>query len=120
MTPHIGKRMGVDDARTQLGQISFGAFWMPMVKLFGDGQPEYGVPEELQALVGGQAAVFVGVAAVGQRYGQQFLWQVDAQRLEQGRTVSRHVSSRSRMPVSLAQRGSICSWPCPGSAVASG
>src|SRR5215212_1282127 len=106
MTPHISKRMGVDDARPQLGQISFGAFWMPMVKLLGDGQPEYGVSEEFQALIGRQTAVFVGVAAVGQRDGQQFLWQIDAQRIEQRRTVSRHVSSRSRMPLSLAQRGS--------------
>ena len=47
-------------------------------------RPEDGVAEKLQALVGGQPAVLVGVAAVGQRQGQQLVGQVDAERVEQG------------------------------------
>ena len=61
----IGQRMGVDDAGPQLGQIPLGPVGMPVVELLGDRQPEHGVAEELQALVGGQAAVLVGDSCGG-------------------------------------------------------
>ena len=101
---------------------------MPVIELLGDGQPEHRVAEELQPLVGGQPAVLVGVAAVRQRDGEQFIGQVHAQRLEQRRAVRRHdgppgssvADCSGSMAASFAQRGSICSWWCPGSAVASG
>ena len=69
---------------------------MAVVELLGDGQPEHGVAEELQPLVGGQPAVLVGVAAVRQRDGQQFIGQVDAQRLEQRRASVTTLTCRSR------------------------
>ncbi|GAA4984993.1 hypothetical protein GCM10023225_24900 [Kineococcus glutinatus] len=42
-----------------------------MVEAVGDDEPEHRVPQELQALVGGQAAVLVGVRAVRQRLQEQ-------------------------------------------------
>jgi hypothetical protein len=55
---------------------------MPVVQLVGNGQAQYGVTEELQALVGGQAPVLIGVAAMGQRQRQQIIGQVDLERGE--------------------------------------
>ena len=85
---------------------------MAVVELLGDGQAEHRIAQELQALVGGQATVLVGEAAMGERDGEQFVRQVDTERFEQPRAVDRHVSSPvcSRSVASLAQRGSICSW----------
>ena len=108
-------------AGLQLGQFALGAVGVPGEDLGGDHQTEHGVAEELEPLVGGQAAVLVGVAAVGQREGQQIVGQVDAERLEQRRAVDRHSRSPSRsgrpsstgfMAASLAQRGSMTSWWC--------
>ena len=109
MPPDVGQRVGVDDAGAQLGQITLGAVGVAVVELLGDGQPEHRVAEELQALVGGQPAVLVGVAAVRERDGEQFVGQVDTQRLEQRRAVDRSRVLLSNMPASLAHRGSICS-----------
>ena len=51
----------------------------------GDDQAQDGVAEELQALVGRQAAVLVGVRAMGQRALEQLGVDVDAERLEERR-----------------------------------
>ncbi len=111
MPTDVRQRLGVDDAGSQLGQITFGTLRMPVVELLGDRQAEHRVPEELQAFVGGQPAVLVGEAAMRERHGEQLVRQIDTQRFEQRRAVDRHVSSPgcSRRVASLAHRGSICS-----------
>ena len=77
----LRQRLGVDDGGLELGQFALGAIRVLGEDLGGDDQPEHGVAEELEPLVGGQATVLVGVAAVCQRDGQQFVGQVDAERL---------------------------------------
>ena len=57
---------------------------MTVVELVGDGQAQHGVAEKLQALVGRQPAVLVGIAAVGQRQLEQLIGQLDPERVEQG------------------------------------
>ena len=63
----LGQRAGVDDGRPQLGQPALGEVGVGAVERLGDDDAEHGVTEELQALVGRQPAVLVGVRAVGQR-----------------------------------------------------
>jgi len=53
MAPHLGQRLGVDDAGAQFGQVALGAVGVAVVELLGDGQPENRVAEKLQALVRG-------------------------------------------------------------------
>ena len=61
-----GQGAGVDDRRAQLGQVALGQVGVGAVERLGDDDAEHRVAEELQALVGRQAAVLVGVGAVGQ------------------------------------------------------
>ena len=71
-----------------------------MKQLVGDGQPEHRIAEELEPLVGRKPAVLVGIAAVGQRQGEQFIGQLDAECRDQrfariahgplGRLVGKH------------------------------
>ena len=44
ITADIGQCVGVDDTGPQLGQITFGTVWMPVVELLGDGQAEHRIP----------------------------------------------------------------------------
>ncbi|BCP27428.1 hypothetical protein MINTM025_37840 [Mycobacterium intracellulare] len=83
LSPDVGQRLGVDDAGPQLGQVPLAAIGMAVVELVGDGQAQHGVAEKLQPLVGRQPAVFVGVAAVRQRQGQQFVGQLNPEGVEQ-------------------------------------
>ena len=62
----LGQRAGVDDGRAQLGQPALGEVGVGEVERLGDDDAEHRVAEELQALVGRQAAVLVGVGAVRQ------------------------------------------------------
>src|SRR5215218_6034442 len=63
---HLGEHVHVDRGRPQLGQLPLGQVGEGAVDDVGDDQAEHGVAEELEALVGGQAAVLVGVGAVGE------------------------------------------------------
>ena len=62
----LGQRAGVDDRGAQLGQPALGEVGVGAVERLGDDDAEHRVAEELQALVGRQAAVLVGVRAVGE------------------------------------------------------
>ncbi len=68
---HVRQRTRVDHRGPQLGQLAFGQVGVGAVQRVGDHQAEHGVPEELQALVGGQTAVLVRVRTVGQRTHQK-------------------------------------------------
>src|SRR4051794_15205233 len=59
-----GQRAGIDDRRAELGQMALGEVGVGAVEGLGDDDAEHGVAEELEALVGRQAAVLVGVRAV--------------------------------------------------------
>src|SRR5215218_4559853 len=61
---HLGEHVHVHRGRPQLGQLALGQVGEGPVDDVGHDQAEDGVAQELQALVGGQAAVLVGVAAV--------------------------------------------------------
>ena len=61
-----GQRAGVDDRRAQLGQLALGEVGVGAVERLGHDDAEHRVAEELQALVGRQAAVLVGERAVRQ------------------------------------------------------
>ena len=71
LAAHLGQRAHVDHRGAQLGQLALGQVGVVAVERVGDDQAEHGVAEELQPLVGRQAAVLVGVGAVGQRPLQQ-------------------------------------------------
>ena len=66
-----GQRGHVDHGGTQLGQLALGEVGLAAVELVGDDQPEHRVAQELQALVGRQAAVLVREGPVGQRQPEQ-------------------------------------------------
>src|SRR5215211_601759 len=61
---HLGEHVHVHRGRPQLGQLALGQVREGAVDDVGHDQAEDGVTQELEALVGGQAAVLVGVAAV--------------------------------------------------------
>src|SRR5215208_4558176 len=61
---HLGEHVHVDRGRPQLGQLALGQVGEGAVDDVGDDQAEHGVAEELEPLVGGQAAVLVGEGAV--------------------------------------------------------
>src|SRR6478735_11184853 len=62
----LGERARVDDGGAQLGQPALGEVGVLEVERLGDDHAEHRVAEELQALVGRQVAVLVGVGAVRQ------------------------------------------------------
>ena len=62
----LGERAGVDDGGAELGQPALGEVGVEQVERLGDDDAEHGVAEELEALVGRQPAVLVGVRAVRQ------------------------------------------------------
>jgi hypothetical protein len=78
-----GQRGHVHDRGTQLGQLALGEVRLAAVQLIGDDQAEHRVAQELQALVGRQAAVLVGEGPVGQRQPEQAVGQLDAQGIPQ-------------------------------------
>jgi hypothetical protein len=57
----VGERPHVHDARAQLGELPLGQVGMVVEQRGRDHHAEYRVAEELEALVGGQAAVLVRV-----------------------------------------------------------
>jgi hypothetical protein len=67
----VGQRPGVDHRGPQLGQLALGQVGIGHEQVLGDDKTEHGVAEELQALVGRQAAALVGVRAVRQGTVQQ-------------------------------------------------
>src|SRR5690606_14549800 len=75
---HFRERVHVHHARAQLRQLALGLVRVLVVEPLGDAQAQHRVAEELQALVGGQAAVLVGVRPVCQRQAQQIRSYVDA------------------------------------------
>ena len=62
----VGEGAGVDHRGAQLGQPALGQVGVGAVERLGDDDAEHGVAEELQPLVGRQAAVLVGERAVRQ------------------------------------------------------
>ncbi len=56
-----------DHGGPALGQVPLGQVGVVPVQGVSDGEPQDGVAQEFQPLVGGDAAVFVGVGAVGER-----------------------------------------------------
>ena len=68
---HLGQRPGVDDRRPQLGQPALGEVGVGAVERLGHDHTEHRVAEELQALVGRQPAVLVGVGTMRQRAVEQ-------------------------------------------------
>ena len=62
----LGQRAGVDDRGAQLGQPALGEVRVGPVERLGHDDAEHRVAQELQALVGRQAAVLVGVRPVGE------------------------------------------------------
>ena len=60
---------------------------MLAVEILAGDEPQHRVAQELQALVGGQSTVLVGVRAVGEREGQQLLVQLDPECGQQRRPV---------------------------------
>src|SRR4051794_6147354 len=75
----LGEGRHVDHRRPQLRQLALGEVRLAAVELVGDDQAEHRVAQELQALVGGQAAVLVRERPVGQRQTEQPVGQLDAQ-----------------------------------------
>src|SRR6478735_6473438 len=67
----VGQRAGVHDGGPQLGQAALREVAMGEVERLGDHHAEHRVAQELQALVGRQVAVLVGVRPVGQGKQQQ-------------------------------------------------
>ena len=67
MRADVGQGAGVDDGGAQLGQPALGELGVGEVQRLGDDHAEHRVAEELQALVGRQVAVLVGVGPVRQR-----------------------------------------------------
>ena len=91
-------------ARRALGQVGVGA-----VQRLGDDDAEHRVAEELQPLVVRQAAVLVGVGAVGQGAPQQLGVQFDAERGRRGRP-GRRLRARwhAAAEAGLRPRGPAC------------
>ena len=71
LTRDVGQRAGVDHGRAQLGEPPLGEVRVGEVERLGHHDPEHRVAEELQALVGRDLPVLVGVRAVRQRALQQ-------------------------------------------------
>src|SRR5699024_11301124 len=122
-----GQRTLGDRGGPHFGQVPFGQVREGAVQVLGDDHSEYRVAEELQALIGGDAAGLVSERTVRQREYEQFGVDVHTQRGQEFlRSFRAHRSGPSSRPVSgstsvrscssAAQRGSICSWACPGSA----
>ena len=80
-----GQRGHVDHGGAQLGQLPLGQVGLAAVERVGDDEAEHRVAEELQALVGGQAAVLVRLGAVGERQREQPVGQRQAQGVLQPR-----------------------------------
>jgi hypothetical protein len=79
----VGQGPSIHDRRANLRQLSLGIVHPIAVERIGDDEPEHGVTEELQALVGGQPAVLVGEGAVGQCEIEQLIGQRHPERLLQ-------------------------------------
>ena len=62
----VGQRPGVDNSRTQLGELALGEIRIGDEKVLGHDQPKDRVTEEFQTLVGGEATLLVRVRPVCQ------------------------------------------------------
>src|SRR6478672_641400 len=93
----------VDHRGPQLGQLALGKVGVVGVERVGDDEPEHGVPEELQALVVGQAAVLVRIGPVGQGTQKQRLVDLRADHSEE--VVSEVVDGPLRRAVPLRGLG---------------
>src|SRR6202021_1011566 len=82
-TRNLGQRLRIDHACTHFRQVALRALGVPVEQFVGHGQTQHGVTQKLQAFIGRQAAVFVGVAAVSQRQRQQLVGQIDLQGVKQ-------------------------------------
>src|SRR5207248_4039696 len=80
---HLCERTGVDDRRAKLRQLTLGQVRVATEQLLGDHEAEHGVAEELQPLVGRQAAVLVGVGTVRHGPLDEVGVDVAAQRLDE-------------------------------------
>ena len=99
-----GERAHVDHRGAQLGQLPLGQVGLAAVERVGDDQAEHRVAQELQALVGGQAAVLVRVRAVGQREPEQVVGQLDAEGVAQPDDAAPAPGCSSPTAVLTAQR----------------
>ena len=79
----LGQRDTRDEARAALGELALVEVGVVAEELDGDGLPEDGVAEELEALVGGDAAVLVRERPVREREQEQRGIDLDLQRLLQ-------------------------------------
>ena len=106
-----GQRGHVDHGGTQLGQLALGEVGLAAVELVGDDQAEHRVAQELQALVGGQAAVLVRERPVGQRQAEQAVGQGDAEGVVQpgGRPLGVRRPTRRAVARRLGARHDACS-----------
>src|SRR5262249_6258471 len=68
---YVGQRPHVDDRRAQLGKLPFGQVRIAKVQRVGDDETENRIAEELQSLVGRQAAVLVSERPMRQSTLQQ-------------------------------------------------
>ena len=81
---HVGQRPHVDHRRTQLGQVPLGQIGILAEQRVGDDQPEHRVAEELQPLIGRQAAILIGERPVRERTLQQLRAEARVEGAQQG------------------------------------
>ena len=62
----MSARARAHDGGAALGEVALGKLRVVAVQRVGDGEAQNGVAQELQAFVGGYAAVFVGIRTVCQ------------------------------------------------------
>src|ERR1700728_3657279 len=62
----LGQHPGVDDGRAHLGQLPLGEVRVGAVAVLGHDQPEHGVAQELEPLVGRRAVLLAAPAAVAE------------------------------------------------------
>jgi hypothetical protein len=68
---HVSQRPHVHHGRAQLGEVTLGQIGILAEKRVGYYQPEHGVAEKLQPLIGGQATVFIGKRPMRERTFEQ-------------------------------------------------
>src|SRR5829696_5122880 len=109
---HLGEHVHVHRGRPQLGQVALGQVREGAVDDVGDDQAEDGVAEELQALVGGQAAVLVRERAVGEGPDVQLLTaEADAEGLLDRLALTRPQRPDAHRSTRSSGRRCAAAWP---------
>ena len=99
----VGQRPHVDDRGAQLGQLALGQVGVAAEQRVGDDQAEHRVAEELQPLVGRQAAVLVRERAVRQRALEQAGLDGDVEHLRAAGPAGRPLRSAARSPTQTSR-----------------